>query len=124
MIKMECDICKKQSENANDFCRVSIKRYRHFQDIDYGRMEEKDLCYECCQKYFGFDVKAPISDNSDIADLELSIRAYNCLKRAGYNTVGSIKNMTPEEGMKVRNLGRKSYEEVMARVKELKEQSK
>ena len=48
----------------------------------------------------------------NIDELELSVRSYNCLKRAGINTVEELCNRTPEDMMKVRNLGRKSLEEV------------
>ena len=55
----------------------------------------------------------------NIDELELSVRSYNCLKRAGINTVGELINRTPEDMMKVRNLGRKSLEEVLSKLKEL-----
>ena len=55
----------------------------------------------------------------NIDELELSVRSYNCLKRAGINTVAELINRTPEDMMKVRNLGRKSLEEVLAKLKEL-----
>ncbi len=55
----------------------------------------------------------------NIDELELSVRSYNCLKRAGINTVEELCEKTPEDMMKVRNLGRKSLEEVLAKLKEL-----
>ena len=55
----------------------------------------------------------------NIDELELSVRSYNCLKRAGINTVEELTNRTSEDMMKVRNLGRKSLEEVLAKLKEL-----
>ena len=55
----------------------------------------------------------------NIDELELSVRSYNCLKRAGINTVQELINKTPEDMMKVRNLGRKSLDEVLAKLKEL-----
>ncbi len=55
----------------------------------------------------------------NIDELELSVRSYNCLKRAGINTVQELCSKTPDEMMKVRNLGRKSLEEVLAKLKEL-----
>ena len=55
----------------------------------------------------------------NIDELELSVRSYNCLKRAGINTVAELINRTPDEMMKVRNLGRKSLEEVLQKLKEL-----
>ena len=55
----------------------------------------------------------------NIDELELSVRSYNCLKRANINTVEELCSRTPEEMMKVRNLGRKSLEEVLTKLKEL-----
>ena len=54
-----------------------------------------------------------------IDELELSVRSYNCLKRAGINTVGELCNKTPDDMMKVRNLGRKYLEEVLAKLKDM-----
>ena len=54
-----------------------------------------------------------------IDELELSVRSYNCLKRAGINTVEELCNKSPDEMMKVRNLGKKSLDEVLAKLKEL-----
>ena len=55
----------------------------------------------------------------NIDELELSVRSYNCLKRAGINTVEELCSRTSEDMMKVRNLGRKSLEEVLAKLNEL-----
>ncbi|MCR5202420.1 MAG: DNA-directed RNA polymerase subunit alpha [Lachnospiraceae bacterium] len=55
----------------------------------------------------------------DITDLELSVRSFNCLKRAGINTVADLVNHSQEDMMKVRNLGKKSLEEVLAKLDEL-----
>ncbi len=55
----------------------------------------------------------------NIDELELSVRSFNCLKRAGINTVEELTNKTADDMMKVRNLGRKSLEEVLAKLKEL-----
>lgn len=54
-----------------------------------------------------------------IDELELSVRSYNCLKRAGINTVEELTNRTPDDMMKVRNLGRKSLDEVLLKLNEL-----
>ena len=54
-----------------------------------------------------------------VEDLDLSVRSYNCLKRAGINTVGELVAKTEEELMKVRNLGKKSFEEVERKLDEL-----
>ncbi|MGD6968879.1 DNA-directed RNA polymerase subunit alpha [Rossellomorea vietnamensis] len=54
-----------------------------------------------------------------IEELDLSVRSYNCLKRAGINTVQELANKTEEDMMKVRNLGRKSLEEVKVKLEDL-----
>ena len=51
-----------------------------------------------------------------IEELDLSVRSFNCLKRAGINTVEDLIGKTEEDMMKVRNLGRKSLEEVIAKL--------
>ena len=54
-----------------------------------------------------------------IEELELSVRSFNCLKRASINTVEELTARTEEEMMKVRNLGKKSLDEVKAKLAEL-----
>jgi DNA-directed RNA polymerase subunit alpha len=54
-----------------------------------------------------------------IEELDLSVRSYNCLKRAGINTVEDLTSKTEEDMMKVRNLGRKSLEEVLQKLEAL-----
>lgn len=54
-----------------------------------------------------------------IEELDLSVRSYNCLKRAGINTVEDLSNKSEEDMMKVRNLGRKSLEEVINKLYQL-----
>lgn len=57
--------------------------------------------------------------NIIIEDLGLSVRAYNCMKRAGINKVEDLTHKTEEDMIKVRNLGRKSFEEVESKLKEM-----
>ncbi len=54
-----------------------------------------------------------------IEELDLSVRSFNCLKRAGINTVDDLINKSEEEMMKVRNLGKKSFDEVKEKLKSL-----
>lgn len=56
---------------------------------------------------------------TSIEDLEFSVRSYNCLKRAGIHTVADIVNKSEQDMIKVRNLGKKSLDEVINKVKEL-----
>jgi DNA-directed RNA polymerase subunit alpha len=54
-----------------------------------------------------------------IEELDLSVRSYNCLKRAGINTVQELTDKSEADMMRVRNLGRKSLEEVKNKLAEL-----
>ena len=54
-----------------------------------------------------------------IEELDLSVRSYNCLKRASINTVEDLASKSEEDMMKVRNLGRKSLEEVLKKMADL-----
>ena len=56
---------------------------------------------------------------TSIDDLDFSVRAYNCLKRAGVNTLGDLTAKSEIEMMKIRNLGKKSLKEVIEKVKEM-----
>ena len=64
------------------------------------------------------DTKGKILEMT-IEELDLSVRSFNCLKRAGINTVEDLTNRTEEDMMRVRNLGRKSLEEVVAKLDSL-----
>jgi DNA-directed RNA polymerase subunit alpha len=67
----------------------------------------------------GEDKKEQVLETT-IEELDLSVRSFNCLKRAGINTVKDLINKSEDDMMKVRNLGRKSLEEVQGKLKELK----
>ena len=54
-----------------------------------------------------------------IEELDMSVRSFNCLKRAGIDTVGDLTNRTEEDMIKVRNLGKKSLEEVIQKLQSL-----
>lgn len=88
--------------------------------------EHLNLFIDLSEKGQNYDVIVEKEDNKkekvlemNIDELELSVRSYNCLKRAGINTVEELTNRTPDDMMKVRNLGRKSLEEVLAKLKDL-----
>ncbi len=55
----------------------------------------------------------------DVCELELSSRSFNSLKRSGLNTVGDIEKLTAKQLMRVRNLGRQSYDEVITKLEAL-----
>ncbi len=54
-----------------------------------------------------------------IEDLDFSVRTYNCLKRANINTVGDLVAKTESDMMKIRNLGRKSLEEIILKLQDM-----
>lgn len=64
------------------------------------------------------DEKSNLLDTS-IEEFDLSVRSFNCLKRAGINTVADLVNKTEAEMIKVRNLGRKSLEEVIVKLNDM-----
>ena len=57
--------------------------------------------------------------NKSIDELELSVRSYNCLKRAGINTVEDLCAKTMDDLMKVRNMGRKSLDEILNKLESM-----
>lgn len=62
---------------------------------------------------------APDKYNTPIEDLDLSVRAYNCLKRSGLMTVGQVLEKSEDELLTLRNFGQKSYDELKAKLREL-----
>lgn len=87
--------------------------------------EQLSLFTALTEQSVSISTKEPEEKNNDkvlemtIEDLDLSVRAYNCLKRAGINTVQELTLMRPEDLMKVRNLGKKSMEEVVQKLQAL-----
>ena len=59
-------------------------------------------------------------DKIGIEHLDLSVRAYNCLKRAGYNTLKDLMMMSDDDFWRVRNMGAKSIEEVKEKIKQFR----
>jgi DNA-directed RNA polymerase subunit alpha len=76
-------------------------------------ISEQDYMYEREEKVQNKKLEKKIEE------LDLSVRSYNCLKRAGINTIGELTQKTEEEIMRVRNLGRKSLKEVVNKLREL-----
>ena len=88
--------------------------------------EHLDLFTDLTEVAKATDVMKEVDKSSDdhvlertIEELDLSVRSYNCLKRAGINTVYDLTEKTVPEMMKVRNLGRKSLEEVKVKLTDL-----
>ena len=90
--------------------KVLIEHLELFLDLAEGISETKSI-----MAVKSDNEKEKVLDLT-IDELDLSVRSFNCLKRAGINTVEDLINKTEEEMMKVRNLGRKSLEEVIAKL--------
>ena len=95
---------------------ILVMHLKLFQNMDGlpEEMEEEETSFP----------EEPVDDTSKvmemtIEDLDLSVRSFNCLKRASINTVADLSAKTEEDMMKVRNLGRKSLEEVKKKLEEL-----
>ncbi len=102
--------------------------YQHYLGVERKQVSQLAFaCCETCETTLIAMLQGELDRKSEqlavkdkqIEDLDLSVRSYNCLKRAGINTVEELINKTPEDMMKVRNLGRKSLEEVQAKISEL-----
>ncbi|MBQ1954214.1 MAG: DNA-directed RNA polymerase subunit alpha [Clostridia bacterium] len=79
----------------------------------------KDVASSPAQAVSADDSKSAAIDAMTIEELDLSVRSFNCLKRANINTVGELVNCSEEDMMRVRNLGRKSLEEVINKLASL-----
>ena len=115
-----------QSQNKEDFERLQKELEEAIINKDRDQVlrifnTSKDIL----EKGFKIDVQH-LSDgqhyyplDTDVSDMELSVRSHNCLKRAGINTLEDILKVPIDEMWKIRNLGRRSSEEVIAKVKKM-----
>ena len=74
---------------------------------------------ELCMEAMVETEEAPLSEDTPIEELELSIRTFNCLKRAGIHTLGELRSLLPEDLAGIRNIGKKGVEEVLALQRQL-----
>lgn len=95
---------------------ILVMHLRLFQNMDglTEEIEEEEASFPVEEE----DDSAKVLEMT-IEDLDLSVRSFNCLKRANINTVADLAEKTEEDMMKVRNLGRKSLEEVKKKLEEL-----
>ena len=105
---------------------IFIANLKLFQNIENVHVEEVAPEVEDSESQLPQNPVAPVSPEDDaqrilnttIEDLDLSVRSFNCLKRAGISVVGDLVAKSEEDMMKVRNLGRKSLEEVKKKLEE------
>ena len=97
-------------EAIGQSAQILVDQLQLFMDLNSPRPLRTSVVDNAVQEIDGGSLEMTIDD------LDLSVRSYNCLKRAGVNTVGDLVNKTEDEMMKVRNLGRKSLEEVILKL--------
>ena len=100
----------KANEAVSMSAKVLMEHLEIFLDLTEGVSETDSIMAEKNN-----NEKEKVLDLT-IDELDLSVRSFNCLKRAGINTVEDLINKSEEDMMKVRNLGRKSLEEVIAKL--------
>ncbi len=100
----------KANEAISMAAKVLIEHFELFLDLAAGVSETESILSEKSN-----NEKEKVLDLT-IDELDLSVRSFNCLKRAGINTVEDLTNKSEDDMMKVRNLGRKSLEEVIAKL--------
>ena len=98
------------NEAVSMSAKILIEHFELFLDLTEGACEGASIMAEKDDSE-----KEKVLDLT-IDELDLSVRSFNCLKRAGINTVEDLINKSEEDMMKVRNLGRKSLEEVIAKL--------
>lgn len=117
MMRLLMPLILKDSEEEQEYEYTPADIY---DDVEYPEVD--DECYDGTDD--SSDDSYPEADRSSdrdreldeltIDELDLSVRSYNCLKRSGINTIGELRKMTWEELGNVRNIGRKSMEEIAA----------
>ena len=103
-------------EAVSKAAAILVMHLRLFQNMDGTMLEEEEEVPNFPPEEV--DDSAKVLEMT-IDDLDLSVRSFNCLKRAGINTVADLAQKTEDDMMKVRNLGRKSLDEVKKKLEEL-----
>ena len=118
IVKVNYTVEDKRVGQSNDFDRLTLEVWTN------GTLKPEEAI-SCAAKILTEHLMQPEDDKKEkvlemtIEELELSVRAYNCLKRAGINSVAELVQRNQEDMMKVRNLGRKSLEEVEQKLQDL-----
>lgn len=114
--KLTLDVWTDGSIRPEEAVSLGAKIYTEHLDIFVGLTDEAKNAEIMIEKEE--DQKEKVLEMT-IEELDLSVRSYNCLKRAGINTVQELANKSEDDMMKVRNLGRKSLEEVKHKLEDL-----
>ena len=131
-----CDRCGKEYDGMHT--AIALMGEPKHMDIPHEDLSDIDLCEDCHREYIKCFVPCFENIHKDfirwmnkgnasmraildmtIEELDLSTRAFTCLKRAGFNTVEDLKTTTEEELLRVRNLGPRSFNEIVAKLTSL-----
>lgn len=105
--QIEAKALRKLGHPRNRSCVMAISVKQHQDEISEYEEEKKKN-----------GALPKVIAEKPIEELDLSVRVYNCLKRARINTVGQLQEMTKEKLLRIRNLGLKSTEEIQSKLKE------
>ena len=112
---------KKKLEEVRDIAERQEKELTEYREKALAFLKEYGIFGSEQELAFGKVVNMngqPIIENGKIEDLDLSVRSYNCLRRARVESIKDLCNMTESDLMKVRNLGRKSFKEIIDKLEE------
>jgi DNA-directed RNA polymerase subunit alpha len=113
--KLILEIWTNKTIMANDALEKSAKIIQDYASI-FTNVPEEIVVQEKLEVVSQEEMDREKILKQPIEELELSVRSYNCLKRSGVNTIADLIDRTLEDMQKVRNLGRKSYEEVLNKI--------
>ena len=112
---------KRKLEEVRDIAERQEKELTEYREKALAFLKEFGIYGSEQELAFGKVVNMngqPIIENGKIEDLDLSVRSYNCLRRARVESIKDLCNMTESDLMKVRNLGRKSFKEIIDKLEE------
>lgn len=107
-----------KGEDEDFFYRYSYEDIDDYEDDDYEDTDDSldDNGLEADRSAESEKESDSDPDELAIEELDLSVRSYNCLKRAGINTIGELRKMSREDLMKVRNIGRRCQDEIIQKL--------
>ena len=121
--QIEAKALRKLGYPRNRSCVMAISVKQHQDEIREKDLQvEKELRQYSEEEMKKNGVLPKVIEEIPIEELELSVRAYNCLKRAGINTIGQLQELSEEKLLRVRNLGLKSTAEIQSKLKEYMEE--
>ena len=121
--QIEAKALRKLGHPRNRSCVMAISVKQHQDEIREKDLQvEKELRQHSAEEMKKNGALSKGIAEIPIEELDLSVRPYNCLRRAGISTIEQLQQMTKEKLLRVRNLGLKSTEEIQSKLKEYMEE--